>query len=253
MLKSEQNLTSLSDATPNNEELINNTKICKKFIEKVVEFSETLATTPTLLNDAFDETIVFLQDPAVIEIRCKNGIKTKQKTKIVPQQLSFTTTSSTNKFFRTNQRRLIPLTVVSKEAEQYAHTFGFPPIRIIPSNNNNSRQNVRLNGDTVTAFLNQSKINEKVSFRVSRWRISSGNLLLYASDRDSFACLFHEKVYLHLIGTCYYHIELPKRLPAQMSLLILGVPSYPNANDICTDVQYYYPSVNNVHYQPAYR
>ncbi|CAF1079437.1 unnamed protein product [Didymodactylos carnosus] len=220
-------LISLSDTSMETDVLIKQTKAN---LSQFVAAASLIPTHNSLQEEgAHDLTQIqdFLNDPATIKVQSKH-----QKTRVVPKELSSASANSIHGSQPINYRRQLSNTTVSKSAEQYARGFDFPPIKICPMN-----KNVRLNGEAVMRFINDFKTEHCQTFKISFWRISNGRILLYSQNRETFSCLLDERIFPRLLDNQKFEIEWPRKIPAQLSLLMLGVPSGTNIDELRQDVQ----------------
>ncbi|CAF3797756.1 unnamed protein product [Rotaria sordida] len=79
------------------------------------------------------------------------------------------------------------------------------------------------------------------------WRLNNKNqLLLYAPTRDIFSLLL-TNTYPPIIGTSTIQVTSSRRLPVQLSLLLLNIPCYLNDNYLLEQIQKQFRSVKYLH------
>ncbi|CAF1341667.1 unnamed protein product, partial [Didymodactylos carnosus] len=65
--------------------------------------------------------------------------------------------------------------------------------------------------------------------------------------------LLDERIFPRLLDNQKFEIEWPRKIPPQLSLLMLGVPSGTNIDELRQDVQRIYPSIVTAASQPTYK
>ncbi|CAF1533415.1 unnamed protein product, partial [Didymodactylos carnosus] len=226
---SAENLHLLTDKSPDYEQLVNDTIKCQKFVDRVKEITKSLQPRlDSTMKEDKQATEEFASDPNVIVVN-----RTKKRRRVAPLP-SATSTDTTPSAYPEYLLHSAPSENVSNAAERYACSFAFPPIKIIPLTTNNQMFN--LTGSAVTRFLDEFRLPDEAESNIAYWRIRSGNLLLFAGDRETFSQLLDERVYPRLIGSYNFKMEYPKKIPPQLSLLILGVPIAMNVEHLVQEI-----------------
>ncbi|CAF1411408.1 unnamed protein product, partial [Didymodactylos carnosus] len=243
---SAENLHLFTDKSPDYEQLLNDTIKCQKFVDRVKEITKSLQTRlDSMMKEDKKATEEFASDPNVIVVK-----RTKKRRRVVPLP-SATSTDTTPSAYPESLPHSAPSENVSNAAERYACSFAFPPIKIIPLTTNNQMPN--LTGPIVTRFLDEFRLPDVAESNIAYWRIRSGNLLLFAGDRETFSQLLDERVYPRLIGSYNFKVEYPKKIPRLLSLLILGVPIAMNVEHLVQEIQQTWPSICAGVSQPTFK
>ncbi|CAF0741252.1 unnamed protein product [Rotaria sordida] len=135
-------------------------------------------------------------------------------------------------------------TSISSEALKHTNSISYPPLTItgIPAFTSHS-------SPAIVHFL-RSLVNAHPTLpRISdtSWRLNNKNqLVLCASTRDVFSLLF-TNTYPSTIGTSTIQVTPPRGLPAQLSLLLLNVSCYLDANYLLEEKQKQFRSVKYLH------
>ncbi|CAF0802496.1 unnamed protein product [Rotaria sordida] len=135
-------------------------------------------------------------------------------------------------------------TSISSEALKHTNSISYPPLTItgIPAFTSHS-------SPAIVHFL-RSLVNAHPTLpRISdtSWRLNNKNqLLLCAPTRDVFSLLF-TNTYLSTIGTSTIQVTPPRGLPVQLSLLLLNISCYLDANYLSEEIQKQFRSVKYLH------
>lgn len=133
---------------------------------------------------------------------------------------------------------------MSPEVLRYANSVSFPPIMLTGTPHFTAQSS-----SAIVQFL-RSLLDTHPSLSGVRdisWRLNNQHqLLLFAPNRDVFSLLITHK-YPSVIGTSSVQIILPRRLPPQLSLLLLHVPCCLDDPYLLTEIQKQFPSVKALH------
>ncbi|CAF1066952.1 unnamed protein product [Rotaria sordida] len=135
-------------------------------------------------------------------------------------------------------------TSISSEALRYANLISYPPIIItgVPAfTSHSSLAIVQFLRSLVNAHPTLPRISD------TSWRLNNKNqLLLCAPTRDVYSLLLTNN-YPSTIGTSTIQVIPLRRLPAQLSPLLLNVPGYLDDSYFLEEIQKHFRSVKYLH------
>ncbi|CAF1077639.1 unnamed protein product [Rotaria sordida] len=135
-------------------------------------------------------------------------------------------------------------TLISSEALRYANSISYPPIIItgVPAfTSHSSLAIVQFLRSLVNAHPTLPRISD------TSWRLNNKNqLLLCAPTRDVYSLLLTNN-YPSTIGTSTIQVIPLRRLPAQLSPLLLNVPGYLDDSYFLEEIQKHFRSVKYLH------
>jgi hypothetical protein len=154
--------------------------------------------------------------------------------------LSELTSSSSSSINRNHDSEIL----ISSEVIRYANSVSFPPIIITGTPAFSSQSS-----PDIVNFLRSLVTTHPTSTGLSNtsWRLNNQHqLLLFAPTREIFSVLYTH-TYPSSIGTSSIQVMRPRRIPAQLSLLLLNVPCYIDDQYLLDEIQKQFRSVKSLH------